>query len=48
MSESSVGSFLAHRRAPTDRGKVAQNADAQTAKGQTRVHARHSMHFASS
>ena len=48
MSESSVGSFLAHGGAPIDTGEVPQNADAQTAKGQTRVHARHSMHFASS
>jgi hypothetical protein len=47
MGESSVGSFLTHGRVPTDTGNTPQNADAHSPKGQTRMHARHSMHFAS-
>jgi hypothetical protein len=47
MGESPVGSVLAHGRVPTDTADASQNADAHATKGQTRMHARHSMHLLS-
>jgi hypothetical protein len=47
MGESSVGSVLTHGRVPTDTANASQNADAHAPNGQTRIHARHSMHLLS-